>query len=483
MMKNSPRTKDNREINLIDLLIEILLHWRGLIISALLCGIILGGYGYYELRRQRITESQATQTEPQSQPDREELLSILYSRLTAKEKSGINLMLDNYDQVQRWEKLFESSAIMKGDPFNMPEGSVTLRVEADPEIISDIYNAYSSTLISLEMYETVREKLGWEDNINEQIVIWNEGSVENSSFLKEFRFYALSEDDCIKLQDAFIEYAFQKSSEYESTIGNNTITIYNRNVTVIFDSLINDKQKNAHTNKTNLENVITTTYDTLSFSGKAYYDIYTGKIESVDLSAESAESAETDGGTAVGIKRMFTYGLLGGTFGSILIVSVLYIFTNRLRDTDSFNVTYGINQIGRVFRSSKKKWQCTPIDKAIYSLKRKGRNKVRFEDAIENVALSTAVAAKRTETKKMGIYCVDKEDILAPRIAELLRCKGIDSVIIYCPIKLEESNPKLDDIDSVIIIAKPGISGYYDVWDIVEMVESQNIRIIGGIMA
>ena len=42
------RAREEKEIDLIDLLIEIMLHWRGLIIAFIIGGILLGGYSFMQ---------------------------------------------------------------------------------------------------------------------------------------------------------------------------------------------------------------------------------------------------------------------------------------------------------------------------------------------------------------------------------------------------------------------------------------------------
>ena len=37
---------EEREINLIDLLVDIMLHWRGILVFMLIAGIAMGGFSY-----------------------------------------------------------------------------------------------------------------------------------------------------------------------------------------------------------------------------------------------------------------------------------------------------------------------------------------------------------------------------------------------------------------------------------------------------
>ena len=485
MTKERIRTKDNREINIVDFLIEILIHWRLIIIFAVIGGVLLGGYGFYSTRKARFLESQVVaQSEPQPQLSKEELLTSIKARLSAKDIATINTIIDNYRLLQMQNTYLERSVLMKADPFNMPEGSVVVRVNAEPETITDIYSAFIFMIPSADMFEVLTTRLGLDDTINEQIVLVEKGGIDEDHFTIKLNFYALSEEDCSALQDAFIDYVKEKSAEYTEIIGPNEVFVIDQFVSVVYDPAIADAQRKVYTAKKDYENNITTNFDGLSADGKTYYNLYMDKIDAASLQpTQTPEVNINTGFGSQGTKKLFIYGVAGGLFVSLLLISLMYIFTNKLRDTDSFNTVYGINQIGKIFRPSKKEKYSTIIDRAFYSLKRRGRKKVELEEAINNAAVSTTVTAVKIGAKKIGIFCLDKDEKLSNRMVETLSKKDIDSIVLCCPLKFEDVASDLIDVEGAVIVAKSGISRYYDVWDIIDMLEAQNVRIIGGIMA
>ena len=76
------------------------------------------------------------------------------------------------------------------------------------------------------------------------------------------------------------------------------------------------------------------------------------------------------------------------------------------------------------------------------------------------IAVHTSLTASQGGYKRLGLITADKEDALTGKISEALK-----------------------DVDAALIIAKPGVSRYDDLWDMINVLDNQKIKILGGIMA
>ena len=79
-----------REISLIDLFAEILLHWRGILISALLGAVLLGGFGYVRsLQSAKVKNKMLEEQRYAVEQQKEMTEAVSYTHLTLPTKAWV----------------------------------------------------------------------------------------------------------------------------------------------------------------------------------------------------------------------------------------------------------------------------------------------------------------------------------------------------------------------------------------------------------
>lgn len=124
-----------REISLVDLLFEVLLRWRGIILLMLVGGICIGGIGY--VRSVEKAEAERTEAErleaqrvealkwQQEQDEEWSLLkdegAFLQQQLTATQITNVKsaIMYEGFYEDEL--RINEHSVIMKFDPYMVPK--------------------------------------------------------------------------------------------------------------------------------------------------------------------------------------------------------------------------------------------------------------------------------------------------------------------------------------------------------------------------
>ena len=156
-MDNRQRMMRIREIDLLELLTVILLHWRSMIV-ALLCGaILLGGMSYVK-STQNIQKQQAQiqqeekyvlELDGKTDAERRELFA---SKLTDEELTDVESAYLYEQQYAAKEKYMENSVFMNADSFHMYIADLIYRVDAeDMEQAYSINEIYKNLLKSGEL--------------------------------------------------------------------------------------------------------------------------------------------------------------------------------------------------------------------------------------------------------------------------------------------------------------------------------------------
>ena len=513
------QAKESREIDLIDLIIEILLHWRGLIIATLIGGLLLGGYSVYssvkaykaakiataaaEAEKAKILSDQ--EYFEQEKEKLESRILELENSLTAKEIGDVSLLMAYREQLKNQKDYMDNSVLMNVDPYNIPAGSVTLMIVTEQANAMILKDSYKGAFTSADMYGELKDRIGYGSEIAELVTLSDinnntpinsnstsvdvspEIMVENSKdAVLIYEFKALTEDDCRGLEEAFIEYAMQKSNEYQKTVGAHELVVVDASVGTIFDSSIATKQNSALQAIGTLESNIAKGYDALSDSGKEYYDLMSKQKDAESEMAENIERAEAETVAIPPItisKKKLLIGLAGGFFVYAFIIFLAYVFSRKIKDSDDFTSSFGIDQLGRIYHECRSSKRVTGLDKAIYSLKRRGRKKISFDEASSIIALNTSFIASKAGYKKLGLITVDKEDALIGKITEALKAESVEGVVLSKPLYNGQEMSALKNVDAAVLIAKSGESRYDELWDIIEVLDNQKVEILGGIMA
>ena len=226
------RYREEREIDLLDMFVEVLLHWRGLIIAMIIGGLVLGGYSLYGSYKtnasakaaKAVAEEQAAKRAEEKKAEEEILadeakaLEEALAALSETQKANVDSIIIQQKQLQQAEKYAERSVLMNVDYNEVPKADITFKVEAEGDRSYDIAKAYEDILISAEMFKYVADKCGMGSEISECISFEERlRNLESPTDVLKVNVYAASLEKCEEIVDAFCEYAESKARDLQPT--------------------------------------------------------------------------------------------------------------------------------------------------------------------------------------------------------------------------------------------------------------------------
>ncbi len=498
------RAREEKEIDLIDLLIEIMLHWRGLIVAFLIGGILLGGYSFMQSYKAHnaaqvkadaaAKEAAAVDAEVLTDAEKLERLNKQAEEL-AKELSDTSLAnietaLSYYDQIEVLQDYLDTSVLMKADPYNLPYGNITFHISSDSEAAESIRVTYERIFSSADLFNYVMEKCGYGSEVSELISLYSSETNNDMSYSSmRIDCKAATVADCQKIVDAIIEYVKAKSADLQNTIGYHTISVADSAVSTSYNSSLAQTKEDKEAAIISKNLALAKLTDSFTDKEKEYYlnrkesGIINGLIK--DKIEKKEEAEITVPGIAVSKKKILI-GVVLGVFLYAGIICVAYIFSQKIKDSDEFTVTFGTAQLGKLYGQRDFKGFGKKIDKWLYSFKNRGRKAVAADEAESIIAANTALSAVKADIKKLGIICADgveEDGGLLKKLKEAAKKENIEAAVLSKLLSSKEEAYSTKDLDAVVLVAAAGKSRYSEVWDAMEVVDNQKIDILGGIMA
>ena len=390
------RAREEKEIDLIDLLIEIMLHWRGLIVAFLIGWILLGGYSFMQSYRAHnaaqakadavAKEAAAVDAEMLTDAEKLERLNeqadILVKDISDTSLANIETALSYYDQIEVLQDYLDTSVLMKADPYNLPYGNITFHITSENEAAENIRVIYEGIFSSADLFNYVMEKCGYGSEISELISLSSDetnNDLSHSSVRVNCK--AATVEDCQKLVDAIIEYVKGKSADLQKTIGYHTISVADSAVSTAYNSSLAQTKEDKEAAIISKNLALAKLMDSFNDNEKEYYKnrmesgIISGRIKDTLEKKEKAEV--TVPGVSVSKKKILI-GLILGVFVYAGIICVAYIFSQKIKDSDDFTVTFGTAQLGKLYGKREFKRFGKKIDRWLYSFKNcRGRSASR----------------------------------------------------------------------------------------------------------
>lgn len=505
------RAREEKEIDLIDLLIEIMLHWRGLIIAFIIGGILLGGYSFMQSYRAqksaKAAAAEAAEKEEQlkaeleadvlSDSERLEKLSEradeLKKELSDTSLANIETALSYYDQIEVLQDYLDTSVLMKADPYNLPYGNITFHISSDNEAAESIRLTYERIFSSADLFNYIKDKCGYGSEVNELISLYSSetnNDTDNSAMRVDCK--AATVEDCQKMVDAIIDYVKAKSADLQKTLGYHMITVVDSAVSTSYNASVAQTKidKEAAILSRNLSLAKLT--DSFNETEKEYYlnkkesGIIKGLIDDkIEKKVQKIEPVEIPA-LAVSKKKVLI-GVVLGVFVYAGILCVAYIFSQKIKDSDDFTVTFGTAQLGKLYGRREFKGFGKKLDKWLYSFKNRGRKVIDADEAAGIIATNSALSAAKADIKKLGIICAggveESTGSLIDKLKTAMKTENIDAKVLSQLLYSKDEAYSMKDLDAVVLVAAAGKSRYSEVWDAMEVIDNQKINILGGIMA
>lgn len=493
-----------REISLVDIIFEILLKWRMIIVFMVIGGLLLGGYSY--LQSARTIENTKVLSDA-------EALIGLENKLTVEQKACVKAALGyaNYD------KYYNESLLMQIDGNNTPTTELIFKIIAPDEktenalvrVYEQLFDTGVSSWLVQEGMDTAEAAKTNELIIteNEALVTVNEYFVtENQVLITEnvdtnysaqahtkkndafcIKVVHVDEDRCKELAKLTVEYVFAQKKNLEKLYGTHEVALVSETYATVVNEDLLSSQRAVVMNVYNSITYVDKLKSAFSSEQKQYYDLLKNGVNTDDI------EKGTVGPTAVAVTHSpvlsTTYVILGMfllAFLYVFYVFAAYILNNKLCVNDSLTDLFGIVQFGVVPKKEKRKKIFGFIDKGILALRNRNKRTFTREEAEEIVAVATKIAVKKSEGKEVCLVGCDvkkQTNDTCKNIKFILEKEDIKVKILDNVLYNAEEMEKLENVSCAVLVEKVGFTMYDEVQKELELLERYNINVLGGILA
>lgn len=507
-----------REIDLIDLFVEILLQWRKIIVFMLVGAILFAGLGYVRSQKTyqeqnaeaerleaRLQELQELQT---SEDGAEEIYpekQWLEEQLTEAEIAGVNAVITTEEYCQARQYYWGQTVLNKVDALAVPTAELTFRISADTkEDAYDIQKAYEDLLTSGDFYEYLADKQGDLTAAQVKEIV----ALERSSYgmLKGtdlVSLYMINEDQrsCEKLAEGVAQYVQDRYQNMEDTLGKHEIKVIANSYTTVFRTDILSMQKGANDEIASLNNSIRDAQDAFTDLQWRFYNYLTSGVakgmpepEVKEISPETAEEIDSITTELTEVNKMekpgvsTKYILLGMILAAFLCAFyylLKYIFCAKLRGADDIQDIYGLPELGHISLKTEKKKFLGAIDRKILSIRNYGHRQFTTEESVELTTAAIKIVAEKKEIQNLAmIGCGIKEEKqeICKKIVDRLGKEGIKvsllNNILYDAVSME----KLTGIQGAVIVGIVGETFYNELLDEKNLLARQEIEQLGAVL-
>lgn len=489
IMDNSKGRNNAREVRLADLVIEILLHWRGIIIAILLGGILMGGISYLS----SAWRAQTTVEKVDLHADEKQLVE----RLTDTEANDVNRAVLYWQLYENNLFYQQHSVVMQADPNNVSREEFVFFIRSDNmERSYNIERIYEEIATSTGLYDYLKETCNADNDVSEIIVLERASNDQIQGGNDSFKMVVLHYDEeiCNNIADAVLEYMNQQSETLQQSLGDHELILLDRAYSTVFMEEYLERQREIiiqlmeyGTAYTNLKKEFTdeqVSYYNYLISDKSIDNLSSETI-GIDTGVQSEELIQSTAPPRISIK----YVAMGSLFFVIAFISFLlicYMLNNRIRIDDSFTELYGIPQLGIIPRKPETRKRLFDfVDKFISSFRDRSKRQFTFEDALNLASASIKISVGRDGIKEVTLIgCNLKGQAMdtCKLLNDSLTADGIQVEVLNNVIYDAQAMGDLEKAKGVVLVETAGSTFYDEVQQEIELLQRQDINILGGIM-
>ncbi len=482
-----------REINLVDLFAEILLHWRLILVIMLVGGVVFGALSY--MRSCQTVAEQKEQFERILENPEEEWKAkqlMLENQLTEEQINNVTVAL-MYDQLYKERLLYQQqSALMQLDPLHVQQAEITFFIQADDmEKTYSIKKMYEDQLSSTALYNYVVQRCGMKEDVNELIMlnqhfyepfqISNMVGVqiqerEESDTFKVYVWYK-NADTCQAMADAVVEYIQQCQEKFLNTVGKHEVILLSKTQGEIVDMELSNYQKDYISDISTFRNNAVKIKNNFSAGEQQYYEFMLEGRQAENLGMPHIASPRVSA----------RYVILGMIFCVIIysfFIFLRYILNNSMRAMDSFQKLYDIPHLGTIVTVSQKHF-LGMIDQQILKLRYYGQRRFTPESSVELAAVAIKIAIKKQgldQIYMIGCNLQKYSQTFCEWTKENLWKDGITVKILNNVLYDAEAMEKLGNACAVVLVETAGSTLYEEIVQELQLLSRQNIQVLGGIL-
>lgn len=486
-----------REINLLDMIADILSHWRGMIVALVLGAVLLGGVGYMR-SFQTAQSAQQQESVVQDEATVQAQLSRLEQSLDDKSRATVLTVVDDEKEYDLKKTYSENSIYMQLNPLQTVRTELIYQVQtADANKDGQLGALYTSLLNNVGLYDWVAQQTGIKAGyVGELISAETVSSLTIQSKTEKLQqemslgtncvkvsILQSDAEACQKLAEAVKTYISEEQKQLNNELDQHVLVLVSETTGSVMNKDLMNEQIKCRNEIASLQSTIATAKADFTEEQKQYYELLTWEeAEHSEQPAQNVTAEENPVPTPAVSKKYVLLGAVLFAFVYAVVICMLYIFNTRLRESDELQSLYGIPQIGLVVRESGRK---VFLDKWVDSLRHYGKRKFTAEQSMELAFAAIKITAVKNGLNNiclMGCNMSAGADKVCESLKAALEKEQISVSVLDNVLYDAEAMEKMDAMQGAILVEKAGSTLYNEVAGELELLKRQDIRVLGGII-
>ncbi len=489
-----------REIDLLDMIADVLSHWRGLIVALVLGAVLLGGFSYTRSFR-TIQNVQQPETVVQEETTVEEQLTQLEQNLDDKSLATVLAVVDDEKEYDLKKTYSENSIYMQLNPLQTAQTELIYQLQtADGSMDGQLGALYTSLLNNVGLYDWVAQQTGIEagyvgelisaETVSTLTIQSKTEKLQQEMFLGtncvKVSILQSDAETCQKLADAVKDYISEEQKQLNNELDQHALVLVSETTGSVMNKDLMDEQIQCRNEIASLQSTIAATKADFTEEQKKYYELLTWEeaehSEQPEQPAQSVTAEVESKPTPTISKKYVLLGAVLFAFAYAVVICMVYIFNTRLREADELQSIYGIPQIGLVVRESGRK---VFLDKWVNSLRHYGKRKFTAEQSMELAFEAIKIAAVKNGLNNiclMGCNMSAGADKVCESLKAALEKEQISVSVLDNVLYDAEAMAKMSAMQGAVLVEKSGSTLYNEVASELELLKRQDIRVLGGII-
>lgn len=487
---------EEREIDLLDMIADILSHWRGLLIALIIGAVLMGGFSYVKSYR-NVQNTQAVEEEPElDETAVEEQLAQLEDSMSDSDKATVLTTVDDEREYLYKDTYSQESVYMQLDPLNIAQTELVYRIKAEDESLAQrLGTAYKNVVDGIGLYDWVEQQTGIAAeyavelisvSANPEIFIGNGAqNIGIGSDSLKVTVMQKDEEACGQLAEAVSGYLEQQQKNLAEKLGNHELILLSETSGKTMSTDVMSRQIDYGNQVSDLRARIASAKAGFTTDQQQYYDLLTWEEETKEVEVDQKDTTTEVQPVLASPSVSKKYVLLGAVLFAFVYAGILflgYIFNSKIRVSDELQSLYHIPQIGVVVKDSNKKFI---FDKWIDDLRHYGKRKFDAEQSMELAFAAVKIAAVKNKLNTiclMGCNLGAGAGSVCENLKAALEKEGINVTVLDNVLYNAESMEKVDAMTGVVLVEKAGSTLYNEIANELALLKRQDIAILGGII-
>ena len=486
-----------REIDLLDMITDVLSHWRGMIVALVLGAVLLGAVSYMR-SFQTAQSAQQQECAVQDEATVQAQLSRLEQSLDDKSRAMVLTVVDDEKEYDLKKTYSENSIYMQLNPLQTAQTELIYQVQtADGSMDGQLGALYTSLLNNVGLYAWVAQQVGIEaGSVGELISAEAVSSLTIQSKTEKLQqemslgtncvkvsILQSDAEACQKLAEAVKAYISEEQKQLNDELGQHALVLVSETTGSVMNKDLMDEQIKCRKEIASLQSTIAAAKADFTEEQKQYYELLTWEeAEQSEQLAQNVTAEENPVPTPAVSKKYVLLGAVLFAFVYALVICMVYIFSTKLRVSDELQSIYGIPQIGLVVRGSGRK---VFLDKWVDSLRHYGKRKFTAEQSMELAFAAVKITAVKNGLNNiclMGCNMSAGADKVCESLKAALEKEQISVSVLDNVLYDAEAMEKMDVMQGAVLLEKAGSTLYNEVAGELELLKRQDITVLGGII-